>query len=162
MQLEPRQFSALAEMGIPVWELRQQIVNASQAVSVGLNEQQLQADYLVLFDRENQTAQKQQLLTAIFLAIGINISTVAVIDPEQLQSLKTSPLANKTLLVFGLRIAQQLVTDINVSAPLQIIEESGLSVIATHSLTELMQSPEKKQDTWQSIKLALHIDNKGS
>ena len=162
MQLEPRQFSVLAEMGIPVWELRQQIVNTSQAVSVGLNDQQLQADYLVLFDRENHTAQKQQLLTAIFLAIGINISTVAVIDSDQVQSLKTSSLANKMLLVFGLGLAQQLVTDINVSAPMQIIEESGLSLIATHSLTELMQTPEKKQDTWQSIKLVLQTNNNRS
>ncbi|OUR88999.1 hypothetical protein A9Q92_01855 [Methylophaga sp. 42_8_T64] len=158
MQLEPRQLSTLDEMGIPVWELRNTASNLPIAEPVVLNEQQLSADWLIVHGSENHTQAKQQLLSAILKAIGVEISDVAVINQQQLPSLSTQSLANKTVLVFGNQFLSELLPEHANSddafAEVHRLNNAGLNMIVTHDLSDLIQQPEKKRDTWQALKLA--------
>jgi len=155
MQLEPRQLSTLEEMGIPVWELRNQLISSTSAIAVELDEQQLNANVYIIFDGENHTEQKQQLLVAMMAAIDIN--TTAVIRPDQFQSLKSQPLKNKLLFVFGKRfhshfVSEQTTEDMKVGV--HSLKESELNVVFIDDLSELIQRPETKQLAWQVLKNA--------
>jgi len=155
MQLEPRQLSTLEEMGIPVWELRNQLISSTSAIAVELDEQQLNANVYIIFDGENHTEQKQQLLVAMMAAIDIN--TTAVIRPDQFQSLKSQPLKNKLLFVFGKRfhshfLSEQTTDDMKVGV--HSLKESELNVVFIDDLSELIQRPETKQLAWQVLKNA--------
>ena len=158
MQLEPRQLSTLDEMGIPVWELRNTASNLPTVEPVVLNEQQLQADWLIVHGNENHTQEKQQLLSAIMKAIGVEISEVAVINQQQLPSLSTQSLANKMVLVFGKQFLSVLLPEHtsadDSSAEVHSLNDSGLNMIVTHDFYDLLQRPEKKRDVWQALKLA--------
>lgn len=157
MQLEPGQLSTLKEMGIPVWEFR---TTASNSKTVELSEQQLLADWLIVHDKENHTQQKQHLLTAMMLAIGVDINAVAVVQPNQLPNLASQVIANKIVLVFGKQHLSALAPELSNYNESQTevykLNSPGLNMIVTHDLSELMQQSNKKCETWQSLKLAQH------
>lgn len=155
MQLEPRQLSTLSEMGIPVWELRKPL---SSSTAVALTEQQINSDWLLIHDDENHTEQKQQLLTAMLASINIDINTAALIAHDQFQALISQPLEKKMLLVFGQRFLSQLLPEQENAkeSSSEVYELSGseLRVIVTHDLSDLIQQPDKKRNTWTALKLA--------
>jgi len=155
MQLEPRQLSTLEEMGIPVWELRNQLISSTSAIAVELDDQQVNANVYLIFDGENHTEQKQQLLVAMMAAIDININTTAVIRADQFQSLKSQPLKNKLLFVFGKRFHSHFLseqTTDDMKAGVHSLKESELNVVFIDDLSELIQRPESKQLAWQVLK----------
>jgi len=159
MQLEPRQFSTLEEMGIPVWELRHSAGDSQSVEALELTEQQLKADWLIVFGKENHTEQKQQLLAAMLLAIGVDMKSTATVDREQLPLIETQNLTNKQMLVFGKQFQSALnleQSDLDMHK-LQTLSKSGLNMIVTHDLSDVIQQPEKKRDVWQALKLAQQL-----
>lgn len=160
MQLEPRQLSTLEEMGIPVWELRNQLISSSSAIAIELDDQQINANIYIVHDSENHTEQKQQLLVAMMAAIEVNINTTAVIRPDQFQSLKFQPLENKLLFVFGKRFRSNFLleqTTDEIKAEVQKIQKPQLNVVFIDDLSELIQRPESKQLAWQVLKNAKRL-----
>jgi DNA polymerase III psi subunit len=160
MQLEPRQLSTLEEMGIPVWELRNQLISSTSAIAVELDEQQVNANVYIVHDSENHTEQKQQILTAMLAAIDIDINTTAAIRPEQFQFLKSQPLENKLLFVFGKRFRSDFLSKQkpdDLKAEVHSLKGSELNVVFMDDLSELIQHPETKQFAWQILKNAKSI-----
>jgi DNA polymerase III psi subunit len=148
MQLESRQLSTLEKIGIPIWELRQR---DEMLLDHSLDEQQLHATCLLMYDTENHTTQKQQLLEAILASIDIKIEVVDIIRKEQFLSLNTMDLGNRLILVFG----QQLMTPALKNKKDENIQlEIGPNIIVVPSLSELIGSAEKKQQAWQALKSA--------
>jgi DNA polymerase III psi subunit len=158
MQLDPRQLSTLDEMGIPVWELRNQLISSSSTITVELDEQQIAANCFIVHDNENHTQQKQQLLTAMMAAIGVDINTAALVRPEQLHSLSALQLKNKLLFVFGKRFCTELLSEQKefdgMTAQVHFLKDSSLGVVVIDELSELIHNPEKKQLAWQALKSA--------
>jgi DNA polymerase III psi subunit len=158
MQLEPRQLSTLDEMGIPVWELRNQLISSTSAVQVDLDERQVNSAWLIVYDNENHTEQKQQLLTAMMAAIDVDINATAVIRLEQFKTLKSQSLENKLLFVFGKRFRTEFLPKQKYSnemtAEVHCLKDSGLNMVFIDDLAELIQHPEKKQLAWQTLKCA--------
>jgi DNA polymerase III psi subunit len=158
MQLEPRQLSTLDEMGIPVWELRKQLISSTSAMQVDLDERQVNSACLVVYDSENHTEQKQQLLAAMMAAIDVDIDATAVIRSEQFQTLKSQSLENKLLFVFGKRFRTEFLSkqksSNEMTAEVHCLKDSGLNMVFIDDLSELIQYPEKKQLAWQTLKCA--------
>jgi DNA polymerase III psi subunit len=161
MQLEPRQLSTLDEMGIPVWELRNQLISSTSAIAIELDEKQINADFLIVYDSDNHTEQKQQLLAAMMAAIDININATSVVRYEQFQSLKSpgqQSLENKLLFVFGKRFRTEFLSkqksSNEMTAEVHCLKDSRLNIVFIDDLSELIQQPEKKQLAWQTLKCA--------
>ena len=164
MDLKPGQLSALAEMGIPVWELRQQKITELEIAtghpinSAEIDQQLLQSDWLILIDKQTYNDQAQRLLQAMLSTIGLSLQTVAIVTHEQLPQLHVLSADRKVLLAFG-TTARQLMLD-NKST----LEESRgkahqtlnskLTTIVSFGLDELLERPENKILAWQDLQLA--------
>ena len=163
MDLRPGQLSALAEMGIPVWELRQQTTTGQLAIddaitSVEIDEQLLQSDWLVLLDKQTHNEQAQRLLQAMLSSIGLSLQNVAIVTDKQLPQLQNLSADRKLLLVFGIVAAQLLLDD---QATLDDCRgkthqtmSSHLTTIISFGLDDLLNCPENKILAWQDLQLA--------
>ncbi len=152
MELEDKQLFTLIEMGIPIWELQK-------------TESQSRSDWIILHAKGDNTKQKEQLLTNMMLAIGVDITTTAIITLNQLQTVTAhKKLANKILLIFGKRLQSILFSkhlDLNYLIPKDhVVNEVGVNIFTTHDLSDLLRHPEKKIDTWHILKLALNTYKK--
>jgi len=91
-------------------------------------------------------------------AIGVDINETEVVRLEQFQSLKTLPLDNKLLFVFGRRFCADLVSEQKefdgMTAQVHFLKDSALGVVVIDDLSELIHKPEKKQLAWQTLKCA--------
>ena len=161
MELDDIQLFTLEQIGISIWELRDTDTAIQSAVL--LNEQQLQADWLIIHAKDHHTAQKQELLTMMLLAIGIDIINVAMIDSNQLQNLTFQTLTNKILLVFLGGVRLKLPPEklhLNSSIPkVNVLKNTKLNIFTMYDLADLLYYPDKKFDTWQILKLALRTYN---
>lgn len=164
MDLTPGQLSTLTEMGIPVWELRQQkvteFVTTSDYVTnpVEINEQLLQSDWLILIDKETYSEQAQRLLHAMLSSIGLSLQRVAIITHEQLPELQNLSAERKVLLAFGTAAAQLLLDDQlpfdDCRGRTHQILASQLTTVVSFGLEDLLNNPENKVLAWQDLQLA--------
>ncbi|NQY51468.1 MAG: DNA polymerase III subunit psi [Piscirickettsiaceae bacterium] len=162
MKLDGIQLFTLEEIGIPIWELRSTNIAIQSAVL--LDEQQLQADWLIIHAEDHYTKQKQELLTMMLFAIGVDIMNVTIIDSDQLQDLTFQILTNKILLVLGRQLRLKFPpekSNLNIfMSKLHVPKKTELNIFTTYDLSDLLHYPDKKFDAWQILKLALQTYNK--
>ena len=162
MQLEPRQLSSLAEMGIAVWELRQPSspsieTDNSEPLSESTNEQLARCDWWVLVEQQ-QNQQTQRLLHVMLSAIGLAQHDVALVTQQQLSQLQQLSCEQKVLLVLDdqaipfLLGKQVSLADCREKTHQTLTAQ--INTVFSFSLTELLQSPENKALAWQDLKLA--------
>ena len=164
MDLKPGQLSALAEMGIPVWELRQQtitelVTTTDHVISTAeIDEQLLQCDWLILIDKQTYNEQAQRLLQAMLSIIGLSLQTVAIVTHEQLPQLQHLSADQKIILAFGNTVAQLLLNEkITLDAfrgKTHQTLNSKLTTVVSFGLEELLNNPENKVLAWQDLQLA--------
>jgi DNA polymerase III psi subunit len=164
MDLKPGQLSALAEMGIPVWELRQhktaELDNTPEHTinSTEIDEQLLQCDWLILIDKQAHNEQAQRLLQAMLSTIGLSIEHVAMVTHEQVSQLQYLAADRKMLLAFG-TVAAQLVLDEKITlddcrGKTHQVSTSQLTTVVSFGLEALLNNPENKVLAWQDLQLA--------
>ncbi|MDH5357348.1 MAG: hypothetical protein OEY48_01445 [Gammaproteobacteria bacterium] len=168
MQLSPGQLSTLTEMGIPVWEYRQLSPIPTETVTVEpsiqsteTDEQIIRCDWLVLIDQSDNNQQTQRLLQAMMSAVGVLQHQFAIVRYDQLSQLHTLPIDRKVVMALGHKSAQLLLGE------KVLIEDcrgkafqaaaSKLTTIVSFSLSELIQTPQKKALAWQDIQFAKSI-----
>lgn len=160
MILEPGQLSILAEMGIPVWALRQHQDNLTLQIDVQSSVEKMHRiepmDWLIMVDEYNQL--QQNLLGNMLFAIGYDLERVTIVGTEDLQSLEQLTPSKHLLLAFGQRSIQILFGQ---DAKLEQYRgkthqlfASQLTTIVSHGLQDLLMFPEKKMQAWQDLKFA--------
>ncbi len=164
MDLKPGQLSALAEMGVPVWELRQQksieldIATDHTINSTEIDQQLLQSDWLILIDKQTYNEQAQRLLQAMLSTIDLSLPTVAIVTHEQLSQLQHLSADQKIILAFGNKAAQLLLDEkITLDACRGKTHQtlnSQLTTVFSFGLEELLNNPENKILAWQDLQLA--------
>ena len=151
MQLSPRQLSTLNEMGIPVWELRQQTIEHIQL-------EQQQCVLLILLEQQDQLEPAQRLLQAMLSTIGLSQQDIVFVTQQQLPQLKNNVIEQKLIFALGIRAAQSLLgMDIkldNCRGKIHQVLDSQFTAVVSFGLEELLKTPENKAQAWQDLKLA--------
>ncbi|PHS68989.1 MAG: hypothetical protein COB23_07680 [Methylophaga sp.] len=165
MALEPRQLSALNEMGIPVWGLRTQlpveilpIVDIAETSIAEIDENLLQRDWLILVDQPTISEQAQRLLDAMLLAIGLMQQHVTIVTSKQLSQLQQLSAARKIILSLGSKNSQLLLgestkLDSHRGKVHQVLTPQ-FTTIVSFGLEELLEFPQYKILAWQDLLLA--------
>ena len=168
--IESRQVSLLSEMGIPVWQLRQQAIVEEVSKNSPYEEVDNKAllariapaKWLICHDSEN-TQQTQRLIQAILLAMNIAFTDTCSITPAELKALESETISNlehKQLWVFGEAIIKQLFGDAASVEQLRYEPQFALSSKLTTSvsldLASLLTMPEAKKKLWQDLRHLRH------
>lgn len=157
--LAPGQLSTLTEMGIPVWEFRSQETSSPTTIdSVNVNAEFYEplpaVDCLMVLAEQDDGDEAKRLLHAMLFSIGLTPSNSAIVSPQQLNQLQTTPHQHKVLVAFGDQLVPK---DLNSQATdrghIYSSSDSALKIIISLSLTALLNSPEKKALAWQDLQL---------
>ena len=171
--LNSKQVFLLSEMGIPTWQLRQDIAveHASQSVlskdvkvdNTALLRRIESASWWVCHDSDN-SQQIERLIQAMLLSIGVLLPDVCILTPSELKAIASEDISNshqKRLLIFGELVTKQI---FGASATIeqlryepQLSFRSKLITIVGLELDTLLKSPENKKQAWQNLLLAKQI-----
>jgi DNA polymerase III psi subunit len=160
MKLNPGQLSALTEMGISVWELRpaaepKPSFAAEQQPRTVTADIDMSAAIWLLLPSLNLSQPEQKLLTTMLKAIKLDMTSVALLGSNQLSLLDEAVAADKIILVLDAGLAGKLsANQAEPQAPTIYPLPVGASMIASFSLSDMMQSPSLKASAWQALKLA--------
>ena len=150
MMLDPGQLFALTEMGIPVWELRQQDVIAETEIKDTSKDIAFAplppVDCLIVVSEQDNHGSARRLLDAILFSIGLAPHNSAIVSSAQLAQINRSEIDHKLILAFGDDLVPK---PIIVSAP-----SSSLNIITSISLTHLLSEPAKKALVWRDLQSA--------
>lgn len=171
MDLTLGQRYALQEMGIPVWELREQPAEKVQfdtpieladdsRVDDALNIDH--ADCLIVIDEQyDNDPAKQKLLDFILHAIQIPKELVAVLTSQQFESLQQTQNASTKpafFILFGQRLAELWVDgyqvfDHHLGQACQL-KNTAYAAFLSENLSTLLLDPNKKYSSWLSLNMA--------
>jgi DNA polymerase III psi subunit len=154
--LAPGQLSKLTEMGIPVWELRSQATSPADAAPVNAEFYgPLPAvDCLMVVAEQDNGDEAKRLLHAMLFAIGLTPRNSAIVSPQQLNQLITTPHQHKVLVAFGEQLVPQALSSQAIDrGHIYSTSDSALKIIISLSLTALLNSSEKKALAWQDLQL---------
>jgi DNA polymerase III psi subunit len=155
--LAPGQLSTLTEMGIPVWELRSQATTSPAdvaPVNAEFYEPLPAVDCLMVVAEQDNGDEAKRLLHAMLFAIGLTPRNSAIVSPQQLNQLVTTPHQHKVLVAFGEQLVPQaLSSQATDRGHIYSSSDSALKIIISLSLTTLLNSPDKKALAWQDLQL---------
>lgn len=152
MRLSAEQYSALDQMGIPVWVQRQDdTVKSDLATSESeiVNHIDYTNSWLVISENA-LTALENRLLRSIFGSIGINLDHVTVMDKQHLNVLKMFSADTTIALVLGTDLAAKLNVKPHETLSCQQLE-NNLQTLVGPSLQTLLEQPLLKVEMWQTI-----------
>lgn len=148
MSLQPYQLSALAQMGIPVWERRSaqsDAVHAGVTEALSLNPG---SNCLLLIDNDALVPAQQKLLAAMLRAINVDLSQLTWLNTTHVEAIKNYTGQPIVLLVCGFQSIEQLALT---TEPVQSLNRDV--VAATLPDLDLMLSePSRKADAWLALK----------
>jgi len=156
MQLSERQQQFLAELEIPVWQLRSTLSqaevdnNAAKQPQSSLSIDLSPSVWLLIASAEMDDSE-QRLLTAMLKASGLSRQAVAILDVHQFESIASTELTNKTLLLLG--TGNDVMPSAVSPAQPTIIQQADSRWIASYSLKDMLQQPALKATVWQALKL---------
>ncbi len=163
MQLNSSQLSILAEIGIPVWELRpastaQNFELDTHGLEQVLSDQteiQRQQPWIVVTDEIEPNSAKQSLLYAMLKAINLSYDDVAVITSTDYSRLVLDSANNKIMLALG---HQALNCIKGISESIEHcrgkIHQVDIDTVVSYGLDELLNNPTKKAAVWQDLVFA--------
>ncbi len=154
--LEPGQLSTLTEMGIPVWELRSQATSSANTTPVNAEfyEPLPAVDCLIVVAEQDDSEEAKLLLHAMLYSIGLTPHNSAIVSPQQLSQLLTTPHQHKVLLAFGEQLVPQALHPQAIDrGHIYSSSDSALKIIISLSLTTLLNTPDKKALAWQDLQL---------
>tara|TARA_R110001583_G_scaffold27202_2_gene97461 strand:+ start:1426 stop:1938 length:513 start_codon:yes stop_codon:yes gene_type:complete len=158
--LAPGQLSTLTEMGIPVWEFRSQEISnlanthAIKPINAEFYEPLPVVDCLMVVAEQDDNDQARSLLHAMLFSIGLTSGNSAIVSPNQLGQLLTTPSDHRVLIAFGEQLVPQaLNAQATERGHIYSSADSALKIIVSLSLTALLNSPEKKALAWQDLQL---------
>lgn len=171
--LVSKQVLLLSEMGIPTWQLRQDIAleklnqpNLSKCVQVdntALLRRIQPASWLLCHDSE-LSQQIQRLMQAMLLSIGVLLPDVCFLTPKELKQIASEDISNpqqKRLLIFGELVTKQVFGESATIEQLryepQLSFKSELATIVSLDLDSLLHTPANKKQVWQDLRLAKQI-----
>ena len=160
MDLNPKQLSSLAEMGIPVWALRTKAVVEPTIVvepiaeivdneSNEVDEQLANCQCVVVIDSQNHSEQAQTLLNAMLATIGFEQQQIAIINAEQLNQLQALPCQDKVLFVLGGELLDEPLARGKIHQTLP----SQINTVISLSLDTLLTQTNNKAEAWQDLQL---------
>lgn len=157
MSLSERQHVFLAELEIPVWQLRattpstgiERAQDTAEQETPALDIDFSPAIWLVMASTQMNDSESR-LFDAMLKAVKLNRQAIAVIDYQMFEQLVSGEAENKTLIVMG----QSSITPaaLSVSQP-ELIQQNDSRWIATYSLQEMLEQPALKATVWQALKL---------
>jgi len=150
------QLSTLTEMGIPVWELRSQATSSANTTPVNAQfyEPLPAVDCLMVVAEQDDSEEAKRLLHAMLYSIGLTPHNSAIVSPQQLSQLITTPHQHKVLLAFGEQLVPQALNSQAIDrGHIYSKSDSALKIIISLSLTALLNSPAKKALAWQDLQL---------
>ncbi|MBL1458232.1 MAG: DNA polymerase III subunit psi [Methylophaga sp.] len=153
MRLSAEQYFALDQMGIPVWEQRQDDAVKSD-FNISETEIVNHIDYTnswLVISEYALTAMENRLLRAIFGSIGISLDDVTVMDKQHLNVLKTFSADKTVALVLGTELAAKLNVKPHETLACQQLE-NNLQTLVGPSLGTLLDRPLLKFEMWQTIR----------
>jgi len=154
--LVPGQLSTLTEMGIPVWELRSQAMSSTNTAPVNTEfyEPLPAVDCLMVVAEQDDSDAAKLLVQAMLFSIGLSASNSAIVSPQQLSQLLTTPHQHKVIFAFGEQlIPKALSSHATDRGHIYSSSDSALKIIISLSLTTLLNSPAKKALAWQDLQL---------
>ena len=157
MPLSKRQHFFLAELDIPVWELREtslstdaEIDDKSTAYTPPAFDIDLSPAIWLLMASTEMNGSEARLFDAMLKARKLSRRAVAVIDFQTFAALAGRDTDNKTLLVMGETSLMPAALSLTQPTLIQQNESRG---IATYSLQDMLQQPALKATVWQALKL---------
>jgi len=160
MQLNAQQLTVLAEMGIPIWQLRttdpvlEQHVE-DQDVSSEIAAEVLTKNWLVLVDDVNDNSAKRSLLDNMLKAIKVAPDNVAIVTTKQYQQLEQIPSLRRVLLVLGDKAAELVLgSQQSLEQYRGSIQQAHIDAVISFDLDDLLANPQKKALAWQDLMLA--------
>jgi DNA polymerase III psi subunit len=161
--LAPGQLSILTEMRIPVWELRGQETASPAPIDAANVNADLNTDFykplpavdcLMVVAEQDDTDEAKRLLHAMLFSIGLTSRNSAIVSPQQLSQLLTTPHQHKVLVAFGEQLVPPaLHSQATDRGHIYSSSDSALKIIISLSLTTLLNSPAKKALAWQDLQL---------
>lgn len=157
MPLSKRQHFFLAELDIPVWELREtslstdaEIDDKSTAYTPPAFDIDLSPAIWLLMASTEMNGSEARLFDAMLKARKLSRRAVAVIDFQTFAALAGRDTDNKTLLVMG--ETSLMPAALSLTQP-TLIQQNESRWIATYSLQDMLQQPALKATVWQALKL---------
>ncbi len=151
MNLNPRQLFTLNEMGIPVWELRSDLIlNAHDAdvdklvVDCGDLLTKITACRLIVLTTTSITNdQEKRLLHAIVFSLGLTVTDLFLITKDEFKAIEDSlgDSVQKPVLILGNDLAGNLIKD-----------NPAEHIMISCSLSELLVQTDYKTKVWENLK----------
>lgn len=152
MQLSTAQQFALAQMGIPVWVQREEVI-ATREEDLICVEDFSHIDFTknwVVITSNALSAAESRLLRAMLYSVDIQLGEVAIIEQQLTAALSQFSAANTVVLILGEIVSEPLKLQPHNSLACQQFN-TGIPVLVGDSLQQLLAEPERKSAMWQTL-----------
>ena len=150
MSLQQQQLSALAQMGIPVWQLRSSEpasteLAAPSSESLVLNSA---SNCLLFAGQEQLPAVQHKLLAAMLRAINLDLSQLTWIETSYVDAVRDYRGEQVVMIVCGNELAAQIGLT---AEPIQHLNRDILAAVIP-DINAMLSQPEYKAEAWQTLR----------
>lgn len=166
MNLSERQQTILAEIGIPIWQRRNNASNEHSILPID-NEPFAQERYVIdskwaiLIDQSALTPETERLLAAILVSIGLTFEDVMFIYTQPRVDVVFETKSSCTVIIFGSENMSNVLNTLQKSLVFDKNKDhypysENVELLSLPSLSELICTPALKQKVWQLLSSLLH------